>query len=194
MTDNRHKTRDSLTGINRKRLQGTLRLQMGVKPNSAMFESRGQPWNTTASEERQEAVKRQLLERQLREAGKPDEKPYKPSETRNLNAPQHRVVKPLEGTPTPKQQQEIEAFILSQLADAGTLPPVKVDKQRLAQERKKERDERSCRRVNQNKYTALAKRVNRLANLHKELTANEHVAVKTTDKYRAFNHFTLEIA
>lgn len=161
MTDTRHQTRDSLTGIDRKRLRGTLRLQMGVKPNSAMFESRGQSWHTTASEERQETVKRQLLEKHLREA--------KPSEGRFIEHLQAR------------------------LADAGTLPPVKVDKQRLAQERKKERNERSCRRVNQNKHTTLAKRVNRLAQLHKELTANERVAAKTTDKYRAFDHFTMEI-
>ncbi len=63
-----HKQRDSLDGFNRKRLRGTLRAKLGVKPNSAMFESRGQSWHTTEPEQRQEAQRRQVLERHLREA------------------------------------------------------------------------------------------------------------------------------
>lgn len=189
-----HKQRDSLTGFNRKRLRGTLRLQMDAKPNSAMFESRGQSWSTTASEERQEAQRKQLLERQLREASKKDKKPYKPSEIRNLNSPQHTVVKPLDGPPTKKQQREIEAFVRAQLADAGPLAPVKVDKQKLAAEDKnrKQRDGRSSRDVSKLKHVALARRVHKLARLHKELAANERVFAVTADKHQDFDHFVKE--
>ena len=70
--DTRHKPRDSLSGFDRKRLRQQLRERMGVTPNSAMFESRGQSWHTTQSEERQEHQRRQLLEHHLREA-KPNE-------------------------------------------------------------------------------------------------------------------------
>lgn len=161
MADRRHEKRDSLTGFDRKRLRVTLRLAMGVKSNADMFAGRGQSWETTPSEGRQEAIRRNLLEKHLRDA--------KPSETRFIEVLQDR------------------------LADDGVLPAVKVDKQRLARERKKERPLHTSRSVQQNKHLSLASRVNRLANLHKELAADERVAAKTTDKYKTFEHFTLEI-
>jgi hypothetical protein len=73
--DSKHKPRDSLTGFDRKRLRQQLQERMGVTPNSAMFESRGQSWHTTQSEERQERQRRQLLEHHLREA-KPSEQRF----------------------------------------------------------------------------------------------------------------------
>jgi hypothetical protein len=63
-----HTTRDSLDGIHRSRLRGTLRIAMGVKSNASIFESKGDPWETTPSQHRQDKVRQAKLEQHLREA------------------------------------------------------------------------------------------------------------------------------
>lgn len=156
----RHLRRDSLTGINRKRLRGTLAAKLGVGSNADMFASRGLPWTTTQSDEAFEARQRQLAEYHLRHA-KHNEHAFK-------------------------------VALRERLADPGPLEPVKVDKQRLAAERKKEREPLSSRKLHQTKFATLAKRVNNLANLQRELERDDKVAAKTTDQYRDLGHFVLE--
>lgn len=63
-----HTKRDSLTGINRSRLRGTLRVSMGVKSNADIFASKGDPWETTPTQERQDRVRQAKLEQHLRQA------------------------------------------------------------------------------------------------------------------------------
>lgn len=187
--DRRHTQRQSFDGFDRKRLRGTLQAKLGVVSNADVFASRGDTWETTEGEAKRALVERQLLEAQLRDAGKKDKTPYKPSETRNLNAPQHKVFKPLDGPPTRKQRREIERFILGKLADAGPLEPVKVNKQTLAAEKK---HGRPARRPAQGAYAAVALKVNRLAKLHKERLANEKTGAVTSDKRKEYGHFVME--
>lgn len=186
----RHIKRDSLTGFNRTRLRGTLRVAMGVKSNADMFASKGDTWDTTPQEKRRDALERNKLERVLATAHKEDETPYKPAPSRDPDNPVYKVVSPLAGPPTMKQQREIIAFVRDKLADDGLPMPVLVNKQRLAQEKRKERAPMSCRSSSRNALTAALAKANQLAQLDKQLRANETVKAKYSGKYRAYKHFT----
>ena len=152
-----HTTRDSLSGFNRKQLRLTLSKQMGVKSNAHVFASKGDSWDTTSAEQRQEQLRRNLLEKHLREAG--------------------------------KNENQFKQYLLERLADAGKLEPVKYDKQRLAQQKKRKRPARIA---GKSSFVAVAQRVTRLAQLHKQLNADERVAAVTTDKRKEYGHFVIE--
>lgn len=63
-----HTKRDSLVGINRRRLREALRVRLGVTSNAAIFNNRGDTWDTTQSEKRKAKQHREMLEKHLREA------------------------------------------------------------------------------------------------------------------------------
>jgi hypothetical protein len=156
-----HQTRDSLTGVNRKRLRGTLRVAMGVKSNADIFESKGNPWRTTELEERRNAVERAKLEQHLRQAK--------------------------------LTEQRFIGYLRDKLSDPGKPEPVRVDKQKLAEEKKYQRANRSCRNVSANRLSAAIGKATRLAALDKQLRANEAVKAKCSKFHKDYGHFTVEI-
>ena len=152
-----HTTRDSLWGFDRKQLRLTLSKQMGVKSNAHVFASKGDSWDVTSAEQRQERIRRNLLEKHLQEAG--------------------------------ANESQFKQYLLERLADAGKLEPVKYDKQRLAQQKKRKRPARVA---GKGSFVAAAQRITRLAQLHKELNADERVAAVTSDKRKEYGHFIME--
>ena len=88
-----------------------------------------------------------------------------------------------------RTEQRFIQHLRERLADAGPPEPVRYDKQALASQKKQAKP---ARRAGAGKFAALALRVNRLAQLHKELTSGERVAAVTTDKRKEFGHFVLE--
>ena len=72
------------------------------------------------------------------------------------------------------------------LSDPGILPPVKVDKQQLAREKK---HGKPCRKPREGSHIRLCLRVNRLAALQKEREAGERVEAVTLDRYCDKGHF-----
>lgn len=86
-------------------------------------------------------------------------------------------------------EQQFIQHLRERLADAGPLPPVKVNKKQLALESK---PKPPARRARQGAYVKVAMQVNRLAKLHKELTANERLNAVTSDKRKEYGHFIIE--
>jgi hypothetical protein len=166
---------------------------MGVKSNADIFASAGNPWETTALEARREAVERAKLECVLRTAHKPDEHPKRPAKVSDPDKPQFSVVTPVIGVPTMRQQREVIAFVRDKLADAGLPDPVVVDTQKLAEEKKKEREPMSCRSVQRNTLVAALAKAKRLAQLDKELRANETVKAKCSKYHKNYGHYSVEI-
>lgn len=154
-----HQTRDALTGINRKRLNGTLRVGMGVKSNADIFESKGNPWRTTELEARRTASDRAKLEQHLRQAK--------------------------------LTEAQFIGYLRDKLADAGKPQPVRVDKQRLAEEKRKERPPMSSRSPSRNALSVALAKANRLAALDKQLRANESVNATLSRHHKDYGHFTM---
>jgi len=88
-----------------------------------------------------------------------------------------------------KNESQFRQYLLERLADAGKLEPVKYDKQRLAQQKKRKRPARTA---GKGSFVAAAQRITRLAQLHKELNADERVAAVTSDKRKEYGHFIME--
>ena len=88
-----------------------------------------------------------------------------------------------------KNESQFKQYLLERLADAGKLEPVKYDKQRLAQQKKRKRPARTA---GKGSFVAAAQRITRLAQLHKELNADERVAAVTSDKRKEYGHFIME--
>lgn len=81
-------------------------------------------------------------------------------------------------------------YLRDKLSDPPPPQPVKVDKQRLAQEKKKERPARSCRSPEANNLAAIIGKAKRLAALDSQLRANEAVKAKYSGNHKAYQHFT----
>ena len=154
---NPHVTRDSLCGFDRSKLRRHIEAHMGIKSNAHVFSSKGDSWNTTSAEQRQEQLRRNLLEKHLREAG--------------------------------KNENQFKQYLLERLADAGKLEPVKYDKQRLAQQRKRNRPARTA---GKSSFVAVSQRVTRLANLERERKIGQQTSAVTSDKRKEYGHFVME--
>lgn len=86
-------------------------------------------------------------------------------------------------------ETQFRQYLLERLSDAGLPEPVRYDKQKLAQQRKPKPPARTA---GKGSYVAAAQRITRLAQLHKELTADERVAAVTGDKRKEYGHFVME--
>jgi hypothetical protein len=81
-------------------------------------------------------------------------------------------------------------YLRDKLADAGKPQPVRVDKQRLAEEKKKERPPMSSRSPSRNALSVALAKANRLAALDKQLRANETVNATLSKYHKDYGHFT----
>jgi hypothetical protein len=86
-------------------------------------------------------------------------------------------------------ERKFIGYLKDKLADAGPPERVRVDKQQLAREKKKERPPMSCRSPNRNAVTAAIAKAKRLAALDADLRAKGFVKPKYSGKYREFGHF-----
>lgn len=114
-----------------------------------------------------------------------------PSEDRRHAAEQAKLKEHLRKASF-KERQFI-GYLKDKLSDPPPPKRVKVDKQRLAQEKKKERAPMSCRSAKQNELIAALSKARRLGALERQLQANETVKAKYSGKHRNYGHFTMEI-
>lgn len=84
---------------------------------------------------------------------------------------------------------QFKTYLLERLADLPPVEPVKYDKQRLAEQRK---PRPPARQAGKGSYVALAQKITRLAQLHKELTDHNRIVQGNDYKSKGFGHFVKE--
>lgn len=202
--DNNNKRRDALTGINRRRLRGTLTAKMTMRTNQDMFERIGSPWTNTRYDESRKAEERATLHKHLHEAynGKLSEKdlshvgqkpkPPKPWDFLSKDKPVHI---PFDKPLTIKQARQLDAFVSNRLNETreetalARQPRPKVDRKELSRQQRAIDNAKPSRTAEQTQLLLKRKRVTAIVKKLQLLAETEEKSEEVNERARDFKHF-----